>query len=446
MGLALFFAQPMLLVGSAGVFAWLLGVQVAFVRAIRRFDDSLVVEQAFDRPTILTDEDAIITVVVDGESRGLAATVKARPSAGLDTDSSLRHSIDDPLIGVVRSPVAGTHRLHPAEITVRDMSGLFVEHLRRGPEPELSVEPREPRNVHIGEGGDTVPVAFGEHAADAAGSGITPAELREYTGGEAASRIDWKATARLGTPYVREYEAESDLTTVLVVDQRGELDVGREGETVLDYLRDAAISYLAVAQSLGDPVGYYGVTDDRVHRLVTSSNAPRNYERIRRRLLTLEAATTTGQERSTAPISHRSPTLDIETEFGRTLQAFDDGRSAGMASADPLVAAVRAATATQQGTVQVVLFTDDTDRAGLQDAIVEARHRNNPVTVFIAPVVCYERGSIANLRRATERYREFEMFRRKIADIEGVTAFEVAPRERIETLLEAESEARNATR
>lgn len=77
--------------------------------------------------------------------------------------------------------------------------------------------------------------------------------------GESASRIDWKATARLSSPYVREYEAESDQTTLLVFDARSSLGTGLPGETALDYLRTIALSHVAAAQRLGDPLGCYGI-------------------------------------------------------------------------------------------------------------------------------------------------------------------------------------------
>lgn len=439
-GLALLLAQPIFLVGAGGVFAWLLGAQIAFTRALKRLNDSLVIEQAFVRPAVAVDEPVTAIISVEGEARGLDITVKARPSAGLDVQETLGGPIRNPIIGEMSSPVAGTHTLHPPELTIEDTSGLFVERLRRGPEHELRVEPRKPSRVHVGEGGDAVPIAFGEHAVDSTGSGLIPAELREYVAGEAASRIDWKATARLATPHVREYEAESDLTTMLIVDYRGQLDVGPEGETILDYLRTAAIGYLGVAKSIGDPVGCFGVADETVQRLATPSNAPRAYERIHRQLTALEATENGKEGRAIEPIPQRASSLDTDSEFGQTLAQFATSDGMATHTADPLVSAVRAATSAQQGTLQVAIFTDDSGRAALKDAIRAARRGENHVFAFIAPQVCFEPDMLADLHKASERYRDFERFRTELASIEGVRSFEIAPRDRMEALLESQAE------
>jgi len=51
------------------------------------------------------------------------------------------------------------------------------------------------------------------------GSGIEFAEAREYVVGDDVRRIDWNVTARTGTPWVKEYVEERDLTMVCAVDR-----------------------------------------------------------------------------------------------------------------------------------------------------------------------------------------------------------------------------------
>lgn len=439
---ALVAAAPILLVGSAAVLAWLVGAQIAFTHAAARFDGSLVVEQSVDRRRVVIDESVTVTCVVEGDTRGLDVAVRVRPSAGLDTDDDLTGTPSVPVVASVRSPVAGTHELRVPEVTIRDSTGLFVERLQRGPTVEIGVEPREPSRLHVGEGGDAIPAAYGEHGVDFRGSGLIPAELREYVPGEAASRIDWKATARLATPHVREYEAEADVTTVLVFDHRGSLDVGHAGETALAYLRSAALGYLTVARSLGDPVGGYGVADAGVHELAPPSTNVRGFKRLHDQLTALEATGETERSGAASSLSQRSPTLDSDTAFGETLEAFVESGRTVTASPNPLLAAVRSAISGQERMVHVVVFTDDTDRVALLDAVTMARQRNHRVTVFVTPRVFYEPDSLANLRRASERYEEFEAFRKRLAGMEGVRAYEIAPRDRIETLLEAAPQSR----
>jgi len=50
------------------------------------------------------------------------------------------------------------------------------------------------------------------------GAGIEFAEAREYVPGDDARRIDWNVTARMGTPWVKEYVEERELTVICAVD------------------------------------------------------------------------------------------------------------------------------------------------------------------------------------------------------------------------------------
>ena len=50
------------------------------------------------------------------------------------------------------------------------------------------------------------------------GSGVELLQLREYTSGDALSRIDWKATARRGTLVSREYSEAQHLEILVVID------------------------------------------------------------------------------------------------------------------------------------------------------------------------------------------------------------------------------------
>jgi len=51
------------------------------------------------------------------------------------------------------------------------------------------------------------------------GAGIEFAEAREYVPGDDVRRIDWNVTARMGTPWVKEFVEERDLSVVCVVDR-----------------------------------------------------------------------------------------------------------------------------------------------------------------------------------------------------------------------------------
>ncbi|MEM7176898.1 MAG: DUF58 domain-containing protein [Pseudomonadota bacterium] len=63
-------------------------------------------------------------------------------------------------------------------------------------------------------------VLNGRHASRLRGRGLNFEELRPYLAGDDVRAIDWKVTARTGTPYIRVYTEERDRPALLVVDQR----------------------------------------------------------------------------------------------------------------------------------------------------------------------------------------------------------------------------------
>lgn len=73
--------------------------------------------------------------------------------------------------------------------------------------------------------------AGGQFASLFRGAGITFEELREYQPGDDIRAIEWKASARLGTLFVKRFIEERELPVVLAVDQSGSMRFGSNGQT-----------------------------------------------------------------------------------------------------------------------------------------------------------------------------------------------------------------------
>lgn len=113
---AVVLAAPVLLLGAAGIFAWLLGAQLAFVRALRRERAGLSVRIAADSASPVVGEPVAVHLVADARGRlplrvSVAPPVAADVDDGsLDTDGTL---VVDPAGGVDGEP-AGADDLDPA--------------------------------------------------------------------------------------------------------------------------------------------------------------------------------------------------------------------------------------------------------------------------------------------------------------------------------------------
>jgi len=88
---------------------------------------------------------------------------------------------------------------------------VSLEHLRdlEGAARSLSFLPSQPAASAL----------TGRHASRLRGRGLNFEEMRNYLPGDDVRSIDWKATARTGSPYVRVYTEERDRPALLVVDQ-----------------------------------------------------------------------------------------------------------------------------------------------------------------------------------------------------------------------------------
>ena len=83
-----------------------------------------------------------------------------------------------------------------------------------------------------------------------------------------------------GPPHVREFDAETDLSTALVIDNRSSMGTGPAGETKLDYLRQVAIAYVDNAQVNTEPISLYTIGDAGVQTVRQPNASTRHYTHI----------------------------------------------------------------------------------------------------------------------------------------------------------------------
>ena len=456
--LAIVFARPTMLVGAVLIGAWLCTRQYLFFRELTTVVESLSVSQNPAVTGLRTNESTTVTMEATLDQ---PASLSLSLEAGLPVSASSDQPLDlflesgattTQAMADVSWPVAGRHTFSEATLTASD--GLFTEALEIGSTPTVTVEPRGPRSIHVGSGGDRVPIRQGHHQTGRTGSGLVPAEIREYVPGETTVRIDWKATARLMKPHVRKFEAETDRLTFMFVDHSSTLAVGAPGETQLDYLREIALITASSANHLDDPIGLWTVDDDGITSQFGATTG--SIHRLRRRLFDLEPA---GDERGTtgdgtgsglAPHGYRGGgAIDQRTLARRVLTAESDSMTETLApfyetyrAADrftgddePLPTAVRTVLSRHRARAWVVLLTNDSNPAALQRTVRLAREANSDVLVFLAPTVLYEPSGLSDLEEAYERYLEFEDLRRQLDRMEGVTALEVTPSDKLTSVL-----------
>lgn len=134
---------------------------------------------------------------------------------------------------------------------------VSLAHLRRlqGRSRGLSFLPKQP----------SASVLNGRHASRLRGRGLNFEEMRDYLPGDDIRSIDWKATARTGSPHVRVFTEERDRPALLVVDQRMSMFFGsRLNMKSVSAAEAAAIAAFQILGA-GDRVG--GVVFDDEERV-----------------------------------------------------------------------------------------------------------------------------------------------------------------------------------
>jgi uncharacterized protein (DUF58 family) len=119
------------------------------------------------------------------------------------------------------------------------------------------------------------------------GRGMEFAEVREYQPGEDARTIDWNVTARMGSPYIKKFVEERDLTLLLVVDVSGSQAFGSRFLLKRDYAAELAAVLAFSAVFNHDRVGAV-LFSDRIEGYVPPRRGRDHALRIVRDLLALE--------------------------------------------------------------------------------------------------------------------------------------------------------------
>ena len=98
------------------------------------------------------------------------------------------------------------------------------------------------------------------------GFGLDLADLREYQYGDDVRHIDWNVTARLQTPYVREYQEDREITAWFLLDLSRSIDFGSQDVKKRALSADFVGLLARLLTRHGNRVGaiFYGTDVDRV--------------------------------------------------------------------------------------------------------------------------------------------------------------------------------------
>jgi uncharacterized protein (DUF58 family) len=107
----------------------------------------------------------------------------------------------------------------------------------------------------------------GEWRSAFRGGGVEFEESRPYAPGDDVRAIDWNATARTGTPWVKRFREERSCTLLIALDASASMAFGTTGRSKAQIAAHAAALLAASAAQAGDPVGLLVFGDGVKHEI-----------------------------------------------------------------------------------------------------------------------------------------------------------------------------------
>src|SRR5882724_7871038 len=135
-----------------------------------------------------------------------------------------------------------------------------------------------------------VETAFaGDYHSVFKGRGMNFEEVREYQPGDEIRAIDWNVTARLGSPFVKKFTEERELTVMLIVDVSASGNFGSAAQSKRELAAEVACLLAFSAIRNNDKVGLL-LFSDRLELFIPPKKGRSHTLRIIREILFFEPA------------------------------------------------------------------------------------------------------------------------------------------------------------
>lgn len=143
------------------------------------------------------------------------------------------------------------------------------------------------RRVELKTRGLSDRIFSGEYHSAFKGRGMAFAENRAYQHGDEIRTIDWNVTARMGSPYVKVFEEERELTVFLMIDVSASNAMGTRKMTKRDLASELAAVIAFSAMGNNDKVGAI-LFSDRIERFIPPKKGRSHVLRIIREIIEIE--------------------------------------------------------------------------------------------------------------------------------------------------------------
>lgn len=175
---------------------------------------------------------------------------------------------------ILQPIVRGEHDIGPITVTIKDRLGFNSEErvVPNSIQTMVIYPPYEMIKMIESLGAKrAVNMSYGVHKTRKVGSGNEFRGLRKYAFGDQYRLIDWRASMRAQKLIVREFEAESNLSVVVIVDASESMASGAVDNTKFEYSILSAMLLAKIAMEQQDTVAMVLFNDEKGFKFLNSS-------------------------------------------------------------------------------------------------------------------------------------------------------------------------------
>lgn len=143
------------------------------------------------------------------------------------------------------------------------------------------------RKIHIKTSRLATNVFAGQYKSVFKGRGLEFYEVREYLVGDDIRSIDWNITARTGSPHIKKYVEERELTVMILLDASRSQNFASTGSLKKELAAEISAVLAASANKNNDRTGLIIFTD-RIEKFIPPRKGPHHLLRIIREALYFE--------------------------------------------------------------------------------------------------------------------------------------------------------------
>ena len=135
----------------------------------------------------------------------------------------------------------------------------------------------------------------GDYHSTFKGQGVEFDEVRPYVAGDDVRSIDWNVTARTGTPFIKRYSEERELTVMFLVDISGSQSYGSVSRSKAELAAEVASLLALTAIRNQDKIGLV-LFSDRIVKYIPPRKGRQSVMRLVREVLAAEDDATGGTD------------------------------------------------------------------------------------------------------------------------------------------------------